>query len=108
VSFGSRLFFPYSLELAEFTFTLLMKLIALAIVSPRIPCWGCTMIGRGYLSRQALALLSFARATGNPELAALLVEKAARFKLQADEIVSSGDISPKAPDVETVPPSRTR
>jgi hypothetical protein len=47
------------------------------------------MIGRGYLSRQAFALLSFARATGNPELAALLVEKAASFKLQADEIVPS-------------------
>jgi hypothetical protein len=65
------------------------------------------MVGRGYLSRQALALLSFARATGNPELAAVLVEKAANFKLQADEIRPSGDIGPKAPDVETIPPSRT-
>jgi hypothetical protein len=51
------------------------------------------MIGRGYLSRQALALLSFARATGNPELAAWLVEKAASLESQAD--------------VETDPPSRT-
>jgi len=49
-----------------------------------------------------MALLSFARATGNPELAALLVEKAANLKSQADEMPSS-DVSPKAPDVETVP-----
>ena len=63
------------------------------------------MVGRGYLSRQALALLSFARATGNPELAALLVEKASNLKSQADEIMPSGDASPKAPDVETDPPS---
>jgi len=65
------------------------------------------MVGRGYLSRQAMALLSFARATANPELAALLVEMAIGLKSQADEIVPSGDLSPKAPDVETVPPSRT-
>jgi hypothetical protein len=61
------------------------------------------MVGRGYLSRQARSLLSFARATGNPALAALLVEKASSFKSQADEIIPSGDISPRAPDVETVP-----
>ncbi len=64
------------------------------------------MVGRGYLSRQAMALLSFARATGNPELAAVLVEKAASLKSQADEITSSGDVSPKAPDVEAAPSSR--
>jgi len=63
------------------------------------------MVGRVYLSRQALVLLSFARATGNPGLAALLVEKASRLQSQADEIGPSGDISPKAPDVETAPPS---
>jgi hypothetical protein len=66
------------------------------------------MVGRGYLSRQALALLSFARATANPELAAVLVEKAVSLKSQADEIMPSGDLSPKAPDVEMVPPSRVR
>jgi hypothetical protein len=52
-----------------------------------------------------MALLSFARATGNPELAAVLVEKAASLKSRADEILPSGDTSPKAPDVETVPSS---
>ncbi len=65
------------------------------------------MLGRGYLSRQAMALLNFARATGNPELAALLVEKAANLKSQADEITPSGDVSPRAPDVETGPSSGT-
>lgn len=63
------------------------------------------MVGRGYLSRQAMALLSFARATGNPELAAVLVEKAASLKSQADEIMPS-DLSPKAPDVEAAPTVR--
>jgi hypothetical protein len=63
------------------------------------------MVGRGYLSRQAVALLSFARATRNPELAAVLVEKAASLKSKADEIRPSGDVSPNAPDVER--PSRT-
>jgi hypothetical protein len=65
------------------------------------------MVGRGYLSRQAMALLNFARATGNPELAALLVEKAASLKSQADEIAPSGDVSPRPPDVETGPSSGT-
>jgi hypothetical protein len=64
------------------------------------------MVGRGYLSRQAMALLSFARATGNPELAALLVQKAASLQSQANEIRPAGDVSPKAPDVETPTPSR--
>jgi hypothetical protein len=65
------------------------------------------MVGRAYLSRQAMALLSFARATGNPELAALLIEKAVSLKSKADEIKPSGDLSPKAPDVETPPSSRS-
>jgi len=64
------------------------------------------VVGRGYLSRQAMALLSFARATGNPALAALLVEKAANLKSQADEIMP-GDVSPRAPDVEAGPTSRS-
>lgn len=64
------------------------------------------MVGRAYLSRQMMALLNFARETNNPELSALLVQKAARLKSQADEIVPSEDIGPKAPDVEPVPSSR--
>jgi hypothetical protein len=69
--------------------------------------WGSGMVGRGYLSRQAMALLSFARATANPQLAAALVEKAASLKSQADEIAPSPDASPRPPDVEINPPART-
>ena len=64
------------------------------------------MVGRAYLSRQVLALLNFARQTNNPELSALLVQKAARLKSQADEIIPAKDIGPKAPDVEPGPPFR--
>ena len=64
------------------------------------------MVGRAYLSRQVMALLTFARETNNPELAALLVQKAARLKSQADEIKPSPDISPRAPDVEPLPSRR--
>ena len=64
------------------------------------------MVGRAYLSRQMMALLNFARETNNPELSALLVQKAARLKSQADEIIPSEDIGPKAPDVEPAPSSR--
>ena len=64
------------------------------------------MVGKTYLSRQMLALLSFARQTNNPELSALLVQKAARLKSQADEIMPSRDIGPRAPDVEPAPPFR--
>jgi len=64
------------------------------------------MVGRAYLSRQVMALLMFARETNNPELAAVLVQKAARLKSQADEITPPRDIGPKAPDVEPGPPFR--
>jgi hypothetical protein len=57
------------------------------------------MIGRGYLARQATALLRFARATNNPELAVVLVDKAAHLKSQADEAGPAVDVSPRAPDV---------
>jgi len=58
------------------------------------------MIGRQYLARQAAALLKFAQATNNPKLAAVLVEKAAILKSQADDHVPAHDLSPQAPDVE--------
>ena len=64
------------------------------------------MVGRAYLSRQVMALLSFARETNNPELSALLVQKAARLKSQADEIIPPEDIGPRAPDVQAPPRSR--
>ena len=54
------------------------------------------MVGKAYLSRQMTALLNFASQTNNPELSALLVQKAARLKSQADEITPSEDIGPSA------------
>jgi len=57
------------------------------------------MVGRRYLARQATALLRFARATNNPELAVALVDKAADLKSQADEAGPTVDVSPRAPDV---------
>ena len=93
------------------TFALFTKPIAAANVEsarktarPQDVSWGCMMVGRAYLSRQMIALLNFARATDNPELAALLVQKAARLKSQADEIAPPKDIGPRAPDVEPLPP----
>ena len=65
------------------------------------------MVGRAYLSRQMLALLNFARATNNRELAALLVQKAARLKSQADDIPPPRDVGPRPPDVEPAPRSPT-
>jgi hypothetical protein len=53
--------------------------------------------------RQARALISFAKSTNNPELAAVLVERAADLKAQVDEKMPPIDPSPKAPDVEPSP-----
>jgi hypothetical protein len=61
------------------------------------------MIGRQYLARQAMSLLKFAHATNNPQLAAILVERAAHFKSQVDETIAPHDLSPRAPDVEPSP-----
>ena len=59
------------------------------------------MVGRSYLTRQAATLLKFAKSTKNPELAALLIEKAADLKSQVDETMPPDpDPSPLAPDVE--------
>ncbi len=53
------------------------------------------MIGRDYFARQAATLLKFANE--NPQLAAVLVEKAADL---SSEIENIPDPSPLAPDVE--------
>ena len=60
------------------------------------------MLGRLYFTRQAAALLKYAKATSNPELAAVLVQKAADLKSQTDTHYKdpSNDKSPVAPDVE--------
>jgi hypothetical protein len=57
--------------------------------------------GRIYFTRQAASLLRFARSTSNPELAALLIQKAADLKSQVDpQTRLSDDKSPRPPDVE--------
>ena len=53
--------------------------------------------------RQARALIKFAKSTNNPELAAVLVERAADLKDQIDEKVPAPDPNPQAPDVEPSP-----
>ena len=59
------------------------------------------MLGRLYFTRQAVSLLKFAKATSNPELAAVLVQKAADMKSQMDSPKRPAeDKSPVAPDVE--------
>ena len=59
------------------------------------------MLGRLYFTRQAASLLKFAKATSNPELAAVLVQKAADLKAEIEHPRRSAeDKSPAAPDVE--------
>jgi hypothetical protein len=43
------------------------------------------VIGKQYFVRQAATLLKFAKSTKNPDLAAVLVEKAADLKSKVDE-----------------------
>jgi hypothetical protein len=59
------------------------------------------VLGRLYFTRQAASLLKFAKATSNPELAAVLVQKAADLTAEIEHPRrSSEDKSPAAPDVE--------
>ena len=57
------------------------------------------MISRRYLQRQASTLINFAKSTNNPELAAVLVEKAANLTSQVERMPPP-DASLRAPDVE--------
>jgi hypothetical protein len=62
---------------------------------------GIIVLGRLYFTRQAASLLKFAKTTSNPELAAVLVQKAADMRSQVESPKqSSEDKSPVAPDVE--------
>jgi hypothetical protein len=58
------------------------------------------VIGREYFVRQATTLLKFAKSTSNPQLAAVLIEKAADLKSQVDESSTTPDPRPQTPDVE--------
>ena len=57
------------------------------------------VLGRLYFTRQATTLLRFAKSTSNPELAAILIERAANLKAQIDA-VDRPSLSLQAPDVE--------
>jgi hypothetical protein len=63
------------------------------------------MIARNYLARHAATLLRLARSTGDPNLAAALISKAADLKSKIDELGPAPDKSTQAPDVE--PPLAT-
>jgi hypothetical protein len=43
------------------------------------------VIGRLYFVRQAVTLLKFAKSTSNPNLAAVLIDKAAELSSQVDQ-----------------------
>ena len=62
--------------------------------------WGTRVIGREYFARQAATLLKFAKATTNPQLAAILIGKAADLKSQVDESSTTPGPSPQVPDVQ--------
>jgi hypothetical protein len=53
-----------------------------------------------YFTRQVTALLKFAKETTNPELAAILIEKAADLKSQVDELSTTPDPTSQAPDAQ--------
>jgi hypothetical protein len=71
---------------------------------PILPRFGAGVVEWGpswyYLVRQATTILKFANSTTNPQLAAVLIEKAADLKSQVDETSTTPDPGPLAPDVE--------
>jgi len=58
------------------------------------------VLSRRYVARQVASLLEFAQSTKDKRLSAVLIEKAASIKAQADQVPENPDISPKAPDVQ--------
>jgi hypothetical protein len=61
---------------------------------------GNIVLSRQYFVRQAATLLKFARETANPQLAAVLIEKAADLKSQGDEYGTAPDPGPQTPDAQ--------
>ena len=60
---------------------------------------GC-IISRHYFAGQVASLLKFAKETTNPQLAAVLIEKAADLKSQVDESSTTPEPSTQAPAVQ--------
>jgi hypothetical protein len=58
------------------------------------------VLSRQYFVRQVAALLQFAKETTNPQLAAVLIEKAADLKSQIDESGVPPDPGPQTPDAQ--------
>jgi hypothetical protein len=58
------------------------------------------MLSRHYFVSQVASLLKFAKETTNPQLATVLIEKAADLKSQIDELSTTPDPSSQAPDVQ--------
>ena len=57
------------------------------------------VLGRQYLTLQAITLLKFAKTTSDPNIAAGLLDKAADLKAKVDESTLP-DPTPLVPDVE--------
>jgi hypothetical protein len=58
-----------------------------------------SVIGKQYFVRQAATLLRFAKSTKDPQVAAVLVEKAAKFKSQVDETIPPADLTSLVPTI---------
>ncbi len=58
-----------------------------------------TVLGRQYLTRQAMTLLNLAKTTRDPKVAAGLLDKAADLKSKVDESTLPKQL-PLAPDIE--------
>jgi hypothetical protein len=58
------------------------------------------VVDKEYLSRQALTLLKFGKATSDPNVAAGLIEKAADLQSRLDQTTIPADFGPRAPDVQ--------
>ena len=61
---------------------------------------GCIMLSRHYFVSQVASLLKFAKETTNPQLAAVLIEKAADLKFQVDESSTMPEPRTQAPDAQ--------
>jgi hypothetical protein len=58
------------------------------------------VLSRDYFVSQVASLLKFAKETTNPQLAAVLIEKAADLKSQGDESSTTPDPTPQASDAQ--------